>query len=489
VQIRHVKNLPPIDFAVSDKEMIATIEKTEAGEVIRSLLVSNERPYIDHFSSIFEELWKHGIDARDRIRAIEEGVDSEGIEIIQNPMEIQELSSKLIKSATEEILIIFATANSFHRQEYVDLTQLLKEVSEKVGLRVRILTPRDNLIEKLVQGLTHPQKEELHQQQELPLEPSQGVTVAPAQRPQPSINIRYIRPHLQTKVSIFILDRKFSLIIELKDDTKQDFNEAVGLAIYSNSKSTVLSYASIFESLWIQAELYEQLKLHDKMQEEFINIAAHELRTPIQPLLMSSESLKRTMPDEERISIVIRNAKKLQGLANDILDVTRIESQTLKLIKENVNLSDLIVNAVKDTTNQIVNSKKVKILYEQPKVNNIFVEADRGRLQQVIYNLLNNAIKFTEDGTIFIDAERKEDDNKKEIVVISVKDSGIGIDREILPKLFSKFASKSHEGTGLGLFIAKSIVEAHGGKIWAKDNEGGKGATFSFSLPMLSSSS
>jgi signal transduction histidine kinase len=155
-------------------------------------------------------------------------------------------------------------------------------------------------------------------------------------------------------------------------------------------------------------------------------------------------------------------------------------------MKEQVDLNDLIVNAVKDMTNQIIIGEKVKIVYEQPN-QNIFVEADRGRLSQVTYNLLNNAVKFTEEGAISISAEIKEEDSKKGIVVISIKDSGIGIDPEIRPKLFSKFATKSHEGTGLGLFIAKSIVESHGGKIWAKNNDGGKGSTFSFSLPIASS--
>jgi nitrogen-specific signal transduction histidine kinase len=457
VQIRHVKNMPPIDFAVSDKEMIATIEKTEAGEVIRNLLVSNERPYLDHFTSIFEELWKNGTDAKDRLRAIREGVDSEGIEIIQNPSEIHKIYFNLIKSAKEEVLIVFAAVDTFQHQDYAELFQLLNEATETEGVTIRILMPMNELNGKAVEIQRQP-----------PRELRRGISV------------RYIRSDLQTKVSILVVDRKFSLIVELKDNTKYDFKESVGLAIYSNSKPTVLSYASIFQSLWLQTELYDQLKLHDKMQEEFINIAAHELRTPIQPLLMSSQSLSRTMPNEERVSIVIRNAKKLQLLANDILDVTRIESQTLKLMKEKVDMNDVLLNAVKDMTNQIPDRENLKLIYNLNQ--NIFVEADKGRIYQVIVNLLNNAVKFTEEGIISIDMEMKED--KKKEVVIRVRDSGAGIDPQIQPKLFSKFASKSFEGTGLGLFIAKSIVEAHGGTIWAKNNENEKGATFAFSLPM-----
>jgi two-component system, OmpR family, sensor histidine kinase VicK len=255
----------------------------------------------------------------------------------------------------------------------------------------------------------------------------------------------------------------------------------MGLATYSNSKATVTSYASMFETLWKQTEMYEQLKIHDRMQKEFINIAAHELRNPIQPLVLSSESLKGSMPDEERVSIVIRNAKKLQMLANEILDVTKIESKTLKLNKENIDLREIILYGIKDLQNyQTITEGKVNLVYE-PSKEDIFVEADRDRVGQVISNLLNNAIKFTEEGTISITGRKSADSQE---VVVSVKDNGCGIDNEILPRLFSKFVTKSETGgTGLGLYICKSIIEAHGGKIWAENNKSEKGATFCFSLP------
>jgi signal transduction histidine kinase len=219
----------------------------------------------------------------------------------------------------------------------------------------------------------------------------------------------------------------------------------------------------------------EQLKVHDKMQREFINIAAHELRSPIQPILGLSEVLQSREKDEEKrrlTDIISRNARRLQSLTEDILDVTRIESHTLKLNKEEFNLNDIIVNCINDVT--ISNGKNVKLLYE-PK--DIIVEGDKGRLSQVISNLLSNALKFTTDGSISIISEKKDD-----YVIVSIKDTGTGIDSELFPRLFTKFASKSFSGTGLGLFIAKSIIEAHGGKIWAKNNTDGKGATFTFSL-------
>ena len=227
----------------------------------------------------------------------------------------------------------------------------------------------------------------------------------------------------------------------------------------------------------------EQLKVHDNMQNEFINIAAHELRTPIQPIILLSEALKSTMKDNEQISlinVISRNAKRLRRLTEDILDVTRIESKSLKLHKEQFNLNDVIVNTINDIKiNRYFNNKKddIKILYE---CKDIFVKADKERLSQVIFNLLSNAIKFTNDegGNISIISEEKDSQT-----IVSIKDRGTGIDSEILPRLFSKFATKSFEGTGLGLFISKNIIESHGGRIWAENNADGKGATFSFSLP------
>jgi signal transduction histidine kinase len=233
----------------------------------------------------------------------------------------------------------------------------------------------------------------------------------------------------------------------------------------------------------------EQLKVHDSMQNEFINIAAHELRTPIQPILGLSEVLRSKIKDNEQLSminVICRNSKRLQRLAEDILDVTRIESKSLKLHKEQLNLKDVIVNSINDITvnNRDFNNKKddnIKILYETKEEEDIFVKADKGRISQVIFNLLSNAIKFTdseERGHISIISEKKDNNQ----IIVSIKDTGTGIDPEILPRLFSKFASRSVSGTGLGLFISKSIIEAHGGKIWAENNSNEKGATFIFSI-------
>jgi two-component system sensor histidine kinase VicK len=216
-------------------------------------------------------------------------------------------------------------------------------------------------------------------------------------------------------------------------------------------------------------ESNEKLKLQDKMQREFINIAAHELRTPIQPILGLSGFLKSKIKDieqDELLDVILRNAKRLQRLTEDVLDVTRIESHSLQLKREQFDINETIENVVRDY------ESSTKILFEK-KENSILLYGDKGRITQVTCNLLDNAIKFAGLGKVSIISERIDGKAK-----VSVKDNGSGIDPEILPRLFSKFATKSTQGTGLGLYISKNIIEAHGGKMWAWNNE----ELFSFPL-------
>ena len=248
------------------------------------------------------------------------------------------------------------------------------------------------------------------------------------------------------------------------------------------------------------------------MQREFINIAAHELRTPIVPILNLCELLysnaKGGQPELqqkemlEMFEIIVRNANRLHQLTEDILDVTRIESRTLKLRKERFNLNGAILNVIADYRKQIANGN-VKLIYERGDSSSssiTLVEADRHRLIQVISNLLDNAIKCTKEGTVTvttlmkrrIDVKSDRTTEGGEEIVIAVKDTGTGIDPELMPRLFTKFASKSYQGTGLGLFISKSIIEAHDGKIWAENNinnnfrnRKNEGATFYFTLPIM----
>jgi signal transduction histidine kinase len=232
--------------------------------------------------------------------------------------------------------------------------------------------------------------------------------------------------------------------------------------VYSNSKHGVDSFKSIFELLWSEHLVNEELKRAHDMQNEFINIAAHELRTPIQPIPSLSSMIGSHDIDlkkqQEIIDIVVRNAKRLQKLSENILDITRIESGTPELRKEQVKLDEIISDAIIDFQSQIKKeSKDVKIEYSSSQ-EDIFIEADRTRLNQVISNLLNNALKFTDHATVSILVQSNQDE-----ATVSISDTGHGIDPQILSRLFMKFTSNSVHGVGLGLYISKSIVEAHGG--------------------------
>lgn len=269
------------------------------------------------------------------------------------------------------------------------------------------------------------------------------------------------------------------------------WNKRLEAAVGTRTKELKRANDSLTESNKLLAEANDQLKVHDRMQKEFINIAAHELRTPIMPILGDAEFLEHHFNDQanivqvekEQISSIIRNAKRLDRLAQDILDVTKIESKTLKLNKETFSLSSVITDVVQDAVQLIADSevKSRKDLRISSKCDeNISVYADKSRITQVVANLLNNAIKFTEEGYVIIEAFKQEG-----MIIVSVKDSGSGIDQEILPRLFSKFTTQSDVGgTGLGLFISKSIVEAHLGTIWAVNNANEKGATFFFTIPI-----
>jgi signal transduction histidine kinase len=269
------------------------------------------------------------------------------------------------------------------------------------------------------------------------------------------------------------------------------WNKRLEAAVSTRTKELKKANESLTESNERLAEANDQLKVHDRMQKEFINIAAHELRTPIMPILGDAEYLEHHFNDhantvlveKEQISSIIRNAKRLDRLAQDILDVTKIESKTLKLNKETFSLSSVLSEVAQDavevmTDYEFERGKNLRISSKYE--DDISVYADKSRITQVVTNLLNNAIKFTEDGDVVIDAFKHEG-----MIIVSVKDSGSGIDREILPRLFSKFTTSSDAGgTGLGLFISKSIIEAHQGTIWASKNINEKGSTFFFSIPI-----
>ncbi|MFZ0646849.1 MAG: ATP-binding protein [Nitrososphaeraceae archaeon] len=469
-QVRHLDGIRT-NFVVTDTEYSssAIMQQVHAHP---ETVYSNVRSIVEQQRYLFENLWNKAIPAERKINEIEGGIELEKTYVIQDPQSIQKLFVDMVKSVQHEVLLILPTVNAFLREYRMGIIQLLMQAMRERSVNVRILTPTNDVIDNILKN-TVISYQEGKRRKDFDLR---------------SINMSPEETAVST-VTIAVVDKKESLVFEKTDDTKEDFIEAVGMATYSNSKPTVVSYISIFESLWTQVDLYEQLKTHDKMQKEFINIASHEMKTPTQAIIGYADLIhKHPEKREDMMQSISRNAVRLQRLTNDILDVTRIDSHTLNLHKEQFNIGDLIVYIVQDYVGYIEKeNQNVKLFYNfKQDINDpLLIDADEDRITQVISNLLNNAIKFTSkkrEGVISVSAERK-----KEEVIVSIKDTGEGINPEILPRLFTKFATRSFSGTGLGLYISKSIVESHGGKMWAENNPDEEGATFAFTLPLSSS--
>lgn len=525
LHIRHIDNLPILNFAVSELQFNGTIENTKDDQMNHTLLYSTDPLYIKHFQSVFCNLWDSALDAKERIRQIERGVTLDFTKLIENSSQAKQQMIETVQKASKEILILFPSLNAVKREVVMGFMELLKQKSVE-NIQIKILSPVNKRVKEVIYT-------DDTNKQDLVVK---------------NLVCREIRNQKDLISTIMIVDRKYVLATELKDDSKLSFEEAVGVTTFSTSQPTVLSYLSIFESLWIQTEMSEDLKRvneklvqSEELERDFINTAAHELRTPTQAITgylelndeifenysQSINQKQMTLEESSKIikdlkkhqDIISRNAMRLENLINNLLDVARIDSHQKNMImlnKENINLIAEINSIVDTQLGEKLRNKNVKVTI----INDIFGEtyfvyADRSRLNQILINLLENAIKFSErDSTIDIliyediddvvkrrnvrvfektknnnikSANIEKKDNIKEIYV-AVSDSGKGISPEILPRLFEKFNSNSAAGTGLGLYISRKLIEAMEGRIWAFNNAYGKGSTFVFSLPKFDSS-
>jgi len=470
-EIRHLNKFVG-NSIIGDKEYLAQ----SVGHVfISNLTYSNENRMVEQQNSLFENFWNNATTQKEQTSTLELGVDLEEIKVLYDPNEIRTTYINLINSAKIEISLIIATPNALQRNYTGGIINLLITAAEKRNVNVNLIIPtydkgtiNDDFLrnEKIATNFKFKLK-----------------TIASA-----------IRETHMIKTTFLIIDRKSVFIIDVKDDSKDILTEAVGFATYHVSKSRTDSYSFIFDTLWRQADLheslrdanknllgaYEKLKEHDAMEKEFIDLAAHELRTPSQSIIGYSELLKdspkRNKKYEEAIS---RNAERLYSLVTNMLSVARIESQTMKLNKTFFDLNVKIQNVINDVV--ISPDKRDKVEIKFKPIGRINILADKEKIFQVFANLLNNAIKFTGHGTITITLEQND---KTDEGIITFKDSGMGINQEIIPHLFSKFKTKSEKGLGLGLFISKSIIEAHQGKLEAYNNVDSNGATFVVTLPL-----
>ena len=410
-------------------------------------------------------------------------------DIIRKPADAYQLYIHLVNSASSEIMLLQAPTPD--RMEVMQpILQLLGEAVIR-GVKVKILSTDSNKLPAgiglEVKHLAKEGGEDLHE--------------------------------------ILITDRKAALEYRIKEG-----NGIV--SIYSSSPSTAKSFVTMFDNLWDQAvtqeksreagqikdeyiqkqrELYDKLREADRLKDDFINIAAHELRTPIMPILGGLELIQSKLDGvdssiKDELAIIGRNAERLLKLSEDILQASRIETGRLRLYIEQINLNTLISEVVIDVEKKYRQSAKApavetadmrslilhivgerssaasgRVMEFEPVQPELTVECDRGKVGEVLFNLIDNAMKFVDEreGKITITTHISGPN-----VTVSVRDNGTGIDPTIKDRMFEKFTTRSEKGSGLGLFISKSIVEAHGGTIWAGNNSDGKGATFVFSLPV-----
>jgi signal transduction histidine kinase len=441
--------------------------------------------------------------------------------VIEDPSEAERIFSNLVNNAKEEILIMFPSIGTLTRQGLFN-ELLNRQRNEHIG--ISIMSPLNKEIQNLL-SLSNKQKNNKQYR---------------------NIVVREIAKSQRIKSTILLVDKKFLLTVELNNDSKQTFREASGLSTYSTSKPTVLSYISIFDSLWDQAELYHNLRTaneklveSEQIEREFINTAAHELRTPTQAITgyieMDDELFDHLLKyrnelqqqELERIhkelfdhhESISRNATRLENLINNLLDVARIDSNQKNMImlqKERVDLVKEIKDIVSFHLDQKIKDKNIKVNFINDTLleDHYWIHTDMSRLNQILNNLIDNAIKFSNysgslDILIYENIAIQENKNiiqnknkskfpqgnvkpaksneyEAERIYIAISDSGKGISPSVLPRLFEKFNTDSDVGTGLGLYISKKLVEAMGGKIWAFNNQDGIGSTFVFSLPKTS---
>jgi signal transduction histidine kinase len=464
VKIRHINEKPAFDFALSDRFFASTIERIDDGRmVIDNLFLNDDQANLSFYNIIFEKLWKNGMDFEERVSEIENEADDK-IDIVYDSNDVMHRIYELFALAKKEILIILPSTNGFYRSELEGGFRMLNELGLK-GVKLRVLTIPDS--------------ENAHETNKI-------------KSKYRNIAFKDLEPTMASFNRILVFDNKTTVIWEVIDDDQQKFTQALGMAVFVESNKTSETITVIFNNLWNQSEIHkrlkdahEKLKGQGKMQSKFMDLVAHELRTPLQSILGITEILKNEIKDNDQnflLRIAISNAKKLHRLSENILDITRLEGNILYLNKERFSFNHLVTYVIADFVSNIEYNKFITFEYRNFD-KEYFVYGDKFRIGQVIQNLVDNSMRFVRNrGRIILTLSEKRI-HSKDVVELSVTDDGESLKPEILTRLFTKFASDSYYGAGIGLFLCKKIIEAHGGRIWAKNNHDMKGCTFSFGIP------
>lgn len=462
--VRHVEGIKA-NFAVRNTDYIgiATSNAVFQPSIQSHIIYSNVKGIIEQQQYLFNSLWDKSVPAEQRIEEIERGIQAEFFEIINDTKRISEILIDLAKSAVNEVVLLLPNDRALVRIDKLGVIDSLLNASQN-GAVIKIICPLSEENRRIQKKIFNA----------LP-------------------NVQLIDGS-NSQHGLYIIDGIKFLRVELVKPEAGSFLEAIGFAIYSNNKRSADLYRWMFELLWNERVINLESKKANQMQKEFMNVAAHELRTPIQPIvglahLLRYEKEYMKGKEQESLDVIIRNAERLQRLAENILDASRIESKRLSLRKAKFKLNDLLFNIVQNYYRQGRSSassgKDISVLYESPN-ENIVVEADKERISQVVRNIISNALEFTNEGNVLVTLrkESQQENGGRQIAVVTVTDTGCGIDPAIMPRIFEKFVTRSEKGTGLGLFVARSIIHAHEGRIWVQNNtEGGKGATFCFTVP------
>ena len=484
-EVKHLDGIK-CSFAISQIECVS-VTMLKDTLCMPQLIYSNIKDIVEQYQYLFETLSDKAIPAIIKIKEIEEGKEPEITEIISDHIQTLYRYIEILKSSENEVRLIIPSLNTLYRIKNVGIIDLFVEISQKSNVKVRMIIPFE----------TSTNREEIN-----------NIIVE-----NRNLYIRYAEigiPH--TNFTILVVDGEHSLVIELNDDMQDNFFNAIGFAIYSNTKPTVTSYSTIFENLWILTEIYTHLKESNKeleksyeeikIREELISKVTHELRTPLVPIkgyiemLLIPKIMGVDLNDKQRKAIlsIQRNVEREISLVDDILDVYTIDTGKLNLNKQNTDVLELVNQVINDLQPLLIEKQiKVKSNYEVSDITlekrpPIIVACDPNKMEQVLSNLIKNSIDFVpeKEGKILINIELNTVSNE---IIFTVEDNGIGIPKDKVDDVFKQFyqirteIERKHGGTGLGLAICKGIIKAHDGRIWIeKDTK--VGTKIKFSLPM-----
>ncbi len=434
-EVRHLDDIKG-GSAISDKAFMATTLLVKE-KPVPQIIYSSANEIVEQQRYVFEMLWKVAMPVQQRLSEIEDGREREFLELITDHDKASKTFAEMISSAEKKVSLLLPHRTSFTKSRAAGVIQVLSHKAIIKRAEVRIIAPLNDSDREYLSSI--------------------------------SPRLKAASEH-ESSMSLLIVDDKRCIVVEESEvDSKSG-----GFILYTNSPPAVRSFRTLFDIQWRELALVDNLLSTSRQRDEFISVAAHELRNPITPIMLFVDGLREEMGDRPEIAGIVRNTRRLQRLIQDILDVAKVDNKNLALKKSEFDMNSLLKDACEDARSQ-ARGRNVTVAFEP--AGKLTVNADQTRISQVVYNLLDNAIKFTQKGGIVVAAKRSG-----EGIEVSVRDEGAGISPKVMPRLFEKFVTASDTGTGIGLYLSKAIVEAHGGKIRAENNRG-RGATFYFSIP------